>query len=183
MSVDADRVFSSRRLESIRAKILMGCLALATLTAALGAYSQIAQRELAGLATTIYDDAFMGVSYLRSAQVHFGDLSRRTESAGLNQLAVAAILDDLEVASERAMSAAGKQEVDALRSRISAASAADHSLDTRRVRRRRRDVRRRWIPLSPFGRQSCRRTGSDGPGSPSSAYCWRPWSSRSLSPA
>ena len=122
-------------LMSIRAKILMGCLALTTLTAALGAYSQIAQRQLAGLATTIYDDAFMGVSYLRSAQVHFGDLSHQagphqtglgqTGEAGLDQPAVAAILDDLSVASERAMSAAGKQEVDALRSRIAAASAGD----------------------------------------------------------
>ena len=108
---------------SIRAKILMGCLALTMLTAALGAYSQIAQRQLAGLATTIYDDAFMGVSYLRSAQVHFGDLPRRTGVAGLDQSAIAAILDDLKVASERAMSPAGKQGVDALRSRISAASA------------------------------------------------------------
>jgi len=122
-------------LMSIRAKILMGCLALTTLTAALGAYSQIAQRQLAGLATTIYDDAFMGVSYLRSAQVHFGELSRQTGlgqtglgqtgEAGLDQPAVAAILDDLSVASERAMSAAGKQEVDALRSRIAAASTGD----------------------------------------------------------
>jgi len=117
-------------LMSIRAKILMSCLALTMLTAALGAYSQLAQQQLAGLATTIYDDAFMGVSYLRSAQVHFGDLSRQagsrqTGQAVLDQPAVADILDDLKVASERAMSAEGKQRVDALRSRIAATSAED----------------------------------------------------------
>ena len=110
---------------SIRAKILMGCLALTLLTAALGGYSQLAQRQLAGLATTIYDDAFMGVSYLRSAQVHFAELSRRTGDTDFDQSAVAAILDDLSVASERAMSAEGRQEVDALRSRLSAATAED----------------------------------------------------------
>ena len=109
-------------LMSIRAKILIGCLALTTLTAVLGAHSQLAQRQLAGLATTIYDDAFMGISYLRSAQVRFGDLSRSTGEAVLDQSAVAAILEDLDVASERAMSEEGRRGVDALRNRISTAS-------------------------------------------------------------
>jgi len=112
-------------LMSIRAKILMGCLALTMLTAALGAYTQVAQRQLAGLATTIYDDAFMGVSYLRSAQFHFGNLSRRAGEATVDQSAVAAILDDLSIAGERAMSAEGRREVDVLRSRLAAASPAD----------------------------------------------------------
>ncbi len=110
---------------SIRAKILMGCLALAMLTAVLGAYTQLAQQQLAGLATTIYDDAFLGLSYLRSAQVHFVDLSRKTGEIALDQSAIAAILDDLSVARERAMSAEGKQGVDALQSRIAAASVKD----------------------------------------------------------
>ena len=110
-------------LMSIRAKILMGCLALTLLMAALGAYSQLAQRQLAGLATTIYDDAFMGVSYLRSAQVRFAELSHGAVGAEFDQAAVAAILDDLGVASERAMSAEGRRQVDALRARLSAATA------------------------------------------------------------
>ena len=112
-------------LMSIRARILMGCLALTMLTAALGAYSQLAQQQLAGLATTIYDDAFMGVSYLRSAQVHFSDLSCKTGLTALDQSAVAVILDDLGVASERAMSVQGRREVDALRSRLLTATRDD----------------------------------------------------------
>jgi hypothetical protein len=54
---------------SIRSKILSGCALLTLLTWLLGAYGQMTERDLGKLALNIYDDAFMGVSYLRSAQV------------------------------------------------------------------------------------------------------------------
>jgi hypothetical protein len=71
---------------TIRSKILAGCLALTALTGflgavavlaerELGAVAVLAERELGALALGIYDDAFMSVSYLRSAQVGFAKLA------------------------------------------------------------------------------------------------------------
>jgi diguanylate cyclase (GGDEF)-like protein len=99
---------NSRAIMSIRSKILAGCLALTALTGILGLYSLRAERELGELALRIYDDAFMGVSYLRSAQVGFALLDMSTRQGTLQPEAVEGILDDLQVAQDRAMSAEGR---------------------------------------------------------------------------
>jgi diguanylate cyclase (GGDEF)-like protein len=93
---------------SIRLRILAGCLALTGLTGILGAYAQQAERELGALALRIYDEAFMGVSYLRSAQVGFASLVSAAQNGKLQPDAVSAVRDDLGVARERAMSAEGR---------------------------------------------------------------------------
>ena len=60
---------------TIRSAILLGCLAMALVTAALGLFSRRAEREVGVLAERIYDRAFMSMSYLRSAQNSFARAS------------------------------------------------------------------------------------------------------------
>ncbi|WP_428485230.1 putative bifunctional diguanylate cyclase/phosphodiesterase [Rhodopila sp.] len=99
---------------SIRSKILAGCMALTVLTGVLGGYAQRAERELGALAFRIYDDAFMGVSYLRSAQVGFASLAEAGRNGSLQPAAVSAVLEDLDVARDRAMSPAGRNAAESL---------------------------------------------------------------------
>ncbi|MBV9749432.1 MAG: HAMP domain-containing protein, partial [Acetobacteraceae bacterium] len=106
---------------SIRSKILAGFLALTTLTGLLGAFAQVAERQLGALALRIYDDAFMAVSYLRSAQIEFAGLAARLPAARPGADAVQPVLDDLDVARERAMSQAGRVQVEALQEHVAAA--------------------------------------------------------------
>ena len=105
---------------SIRSKILAGFLALTTLTGLLGGFAQVAERELGALALRIYDDAFMAVSYLRSAQVEFAGLAASVPMRPPAADAVNAVLDDLDVARDRAMSQAGRAQVNALRAHVAA---------------------------------------------------------------
>ncbi len=107
-----------RRGMSIRSKILAGFLALTTLTGLLGGFAQVAERELGALALRIYDDAFMAVSYLRSAQVEFAGLAASVPMRPPAADAVNAVLDDLDVARDRAMSQAGRAQVEALRAHV-----------------------------------------------------------------
>jgi len=111
---------------SIRSKILAGCLALTVLTGLLGAYAQMAEKELGVLALRIYDDAFMGVSYLRSAQVGFAMMAASAREGTLEPGAAAAVLDDLDIARGRAMSAEGRAVAGSLGAAI--ASLAAHGV-------------------------------------------------------
>ncbi len=99
---------------SIRSKILSGCAALTLLACLLGAYAQRAERDLGSLAFRIYDDAFMGVSYLRSAQVGFAALTAAAHHGPVDPDAITAVLDDLTVARERAMSVEGRAAAEQL---------------------------------------------------------------------
>lgn len=119
---------------SIRSKILAGCAALTVLAWLLGAYAQRAERELGSLALSIYDDAFMGVSYLRSAQVGFVTLTYSTRSGTVEPGAVTAILDDLAVAADRAMSAEGRDAAESLANAVK--SAAEHEEENPAVQAR-----------------------------------------------
>jgi len=103
---------------SIRSKILAGCLALTALTGFLGAFALTAERQLDALALRIYDDAFMSVSYLRSAQVGFAGLAAGVGAGTPDAGAVGEVLDDLDVVRDRAMSPAGKAQAVALRARV-----------------------------------------------------------------
>ncbi len=105
---------------TIRSKILAGCLALTVLTALLGLYAQRAERELGTLALRIYDEAFMGVSYLRSAQAGFALLAAGARDGRLDPEAVAGVIGDLEVAQARAMSPEGRADADRLATAVAA---------------------------------------------------------------
>ena len=110
-------------MTSIRSKILAGCLALTALTAMLGIYAHRAERELGGLALNIYDEAFMGVSYLRSAQVGFAFLAASARHGAVDPNAAAAVIDDLRVARDRAMSPQGRAMVERLSDAIASVAA------------------------------------------------------------
>jgi signal transduction histidine kinase/DNA-binding NarL/FixJ family response regulator len=107
---------------TLRVKILAGCFALAFLTALLGLYTQHSERRLGKLAIDIYDNAFMSVSYLRSAEVAFARLSAQAHEPGWSQAAAAAseqdMLSDLDVVRDRAMTKPARAEAIALRARI-----------------------------------------------------------------
>jgi len=107
---------------TLRVKILAGCFALAFLTGLLGLYTQQAERRLGKLAIDIYDNAFMSVSYLRSAEVAFARLSAQAHEPGWSPAAAAdaeqEMLSDLDVVRERAMSAAARAQAAALRARV-----------------------------------------------------------------
>jgi diguanylate cyclase (GGDEF)-like protein len=122
---------------SIRFKILFGCLSLTLITVVMGGFTQRAQEELGVIATRIYDEAFMAVSYLREAQNGLMKLNLTldrleagrgsvvepgadVETAALLAEAVPEILGSLQVAQERAMSVEGEQATAALRTEIEA---------------------------------------------------------------
>ena len=109
---------------TIRSKILAGCLALTLLTGGLGLYAQRAERELGELALRIYDEAFMGVSYLRSAQAGFAALTNAvSRDPAVDAEAQATIIDDLAIARQRAMSPAGQAAAEGLSTAVAATSA------------------------------------------------------------
>lgn len=134
---------------SIRLKILLGCLALTAVTVLLGSFTREAQKELGSVATRIYDEAFLAVSYLHSAQnsltkaelAYQRDHVTRNEQA-VHQIgnpainlaaAVPDILQDLLVAQERAMSSEGRkaaQDLSAGMERLAATAAAGGNLLT-----------------------------------------------------
>jgi methyl-accepting chemotaxis protein len=125
----------------IRLRILAGCLLLTSLTIGLGLFALDAQQRMSDLAVRIYDEAVMSVSSIRSAETKFAHLrglyavaNERQRAAGLGsqaaaiddgavKSAVTSILEDLDVAQERAMSGDGRTAVAALRLRIQAIAA------------------------------------------------------------
>jgi diguanylate cyclase (GGDEF)-like protein len=105
---------------SIRTWILASCLALTLLTGAMGLFLERADQALADVALDIYDNAFMAVSYLRSAELGFAQLAAR--AGGAPAPAMDSILGDLDVALARAMSPQGRAQVAALRAELVAAA-------------------------------------------------------------
>jgi signal transduction histidine kinase/DNA-binding response OmpR family regulator len=105
-----------------RVKILAGCFALALLTGLLGLYTQDAERHLGKLAIDIYDNAFMAVSYLRSAEVGFARLSSQSREPGWSPAgakpAELDMLGDLDVVRDRAMSTLGRAQAIELKAHI-----------------------------------------------------------------
>ncbi len=115
---------------SIARKILLGCLSLTLVTLVVGLLSGGAQSQLAGIALRIYDEAFMSMSYLRSAQNTFVGISRDLASGGANSGAnrrvdagdvserFDAAAGDLDVARDRAMSPQGRAAAEGLHARM-----------------------------------------------------------------
>ncbi|RKK03451.1 EAL domain-containing protein [Pseudoroseomonas wenyumeiae] len=98
----------------IRLKILVACIALTGVTLLMGSFSQRAQRDLGEVATRLYDDAFLAMNYLRSAESKLvrAEAEYLPAPGADTQAAFAAALADagadLEVARARAMSAEGE---------------------------------------------------------------------------
>ncbi len=107
----------------IRLKIFSGCLVLALLTISLGLFAQRSEQRLGALALSLYDDTFMSMSYLRSAQADFAEvevaISERRPTEGLERN----LRDDLTIAGERAPAADLRSKVAALQTDIAHALA------------------------------------------------------------
>jgi diguanylate cyclase (GGDEF)-like protein len=116
-------------MRSIRTTILVGCLTLTGLTGGLGLYERASEHRLGDLALRIYDDAFMGVSYLRSAQVHFALLADSLRAGHAPPNGVADVLDDLKVARDRAMSPQGREAAEHLSHSVTELADRPGSLD------------------------------------------------------
>ncbi|WP_299842795.1 EAL domain-containing protein [uncultured Jannaschia sp.] len=120
---------------SIRLKLVVGCLSLTLMMAGIGLYLQRSQQDIGALATRIYDEALMSVSYLRSAQNGLMELlvanarvgreidgttaseARRDMHARI-EAALPTILSDLEIARERVMSPMAVSALESLYARI-----------------------------------------------------------------
>ncbi|MBI3515778.1 MAG: HAMP domain-containing protein [Proteobacteria bacterium] len=132
----------------IRLTIFLGCLGITVAGVVLGLFLLRAEARLGSLAIRGYDDVFLAVNYVRSAQVNFVDLAgafrapsvaaepavpserQRLLSAARGEAAaqpaapafdaakfaerVAAVLDDLQVAEQRAISDNGRRLTNAL---------------------------------------------------------------------
>ena len=103
---------------SIRSKLFGVCFCLITITVGMGVYSLVVQQRLGAVATGIYDEAFLAVSYLRAAQnslLKAGMALHRGAPAEAAAL-LANVAEDLVVADERAMSPDGHTAILALQS-------------------------------------------------------------------
>ncbi len=104
---------------SVQLKILAACLVFVAIIAALGGLAQQQAAQMGRLAISIYDHAFMGMSFVDQTQEEFLRLaaSHRAADATLGDKAgragLSKVLERLDVALERAVSdrtrAAGKQ--------------------------------------------------------------------------
>ena len=108
---------------SIRLKILVACLCLTAITIASGVLARASQSELGGLAFRLYDDAFMSMSYLRSAQNTLLSVSHdlaaplSDRQSSLNDKLDSA-LSDLQVAHDRALSPEGARAANWLQQQL-----------------------------------------------------------------
>jgi methyl-accepting chemotaxis protein len=119
---------------SVQLKILAACLAFVVIIATLGGLAQRQAAQMGRLAISIYDHAFMGMSYIDQAQEEFLRLAATHRGAGATlsddagRAALKSVLVRLDVALERAASDrsrdAGKQ-VRALLAALPEAGAAE----------------------------------------------------------
>src|SRR3954468_5220397 len=94
---------------SIRLKILLGCLAMLALTVGRGVYERQQAQALGRLAIGVYEQSLMSISYARSAQAGFLRLAgARAGAATIPSGKLKDVLDDLDVAIERASSASAR---------------------------------------------------------------------------
>ena len=95
---------------SVQLKILVACLGFVAIIAALGGLAQQQASQMGRLAISIYDHAFMGMSYVDQTQEEFlrFTASHRDPGATLADPAARAglqkVVDRLDVAMERAVS-------------------------------------------------------------------------------
>ncbi|RYY16434.1 MAG: HAMP domain-containing protein, partial [Alphaproteobacteria bacterium] len=125
---------------SIRLKILVACLCLTAITIASGVLARASQSELGGLAFRLYDDAFMSMSYLRSAQNTLLSVSRDlaapvTEGLPALDEKMESAVSDLQVAHDRALSPEGakmatwlQQQVAIVQQQVRSGLPARHSV-------------------------------------------------------
>ena len=115
-------------LMSIRTKIFLGCISLTLVTVVVGMLLQNSQQTLGDNALGIYDNGFVPMSYMRSAQSIVlgisGELADADKSDAVFIEQLQSVLDALDVARERAMSPRGAEAAKNLYAAVSALQAA-----------------------------------------------------------
>ena len=110
----------------VRVKILIGCLGFLALTIGLGLFTRAQEAELGQLSMDVYDNALIGVSYVRKVQTDFVRLGATEQAATAPFQGKAArqqldaVLEDFDVAIERAITKKGAASARKLRTRIAA---------------------------------------------------------------
>ena len=107
----------------IRSVLLLSCLSLALLTGTVGLFDRWTEQRIGHLASTIFDEAFLSMSYLRSAQNGFvhaanGCLGAAPATCRLDPHPLPDILANLAIAEERAPSPQGHASAAALAKNI-----------------------------------------------------------------
>ena len=105
----------------IRLKIFSGCFALALLTIVLALFAQRSEQRLGALALGVYDDEFMSMNYLRSAQIDFVDVERAIQDGLPIKRPAGDLIEDLTVAVERAPSGHQQATIADLRAHLNRA--------------------------------------------------------------
>ncbi len=113
----------------IRSALLLACLSMALLTGTLGLFDRWTEQRIGHLASTIFDEAFLSMSYLRSAQngfVHAAGscLSVAPPNCQVEARHIPEILANLKIAEERSPSPQGHAAAAALARNLR--SLADH---------------------------------------------------------
>jgi signal transduction histidine kinase/DNA-binding response OmpR family regulator/HPt (histidine-containing phosphotransfer) domain-containing protein len=107
---------------SVRFKILIGCLCFLAVTIALGLYMREQVHKVEQHALDVYDNALIGVSYVHKVQTDFVRLAGQTNAGkplpGDAPKQLDALLADLDVAVERAISKHGREDALKLRAEI-----------------------------------------------------------------
>jgi signal transduction histidine kinase len=89
---------------TIRFKILLACFALVAITGSLGTFAWSQERELGALATGIYDNAVVGVSYAQKARTDFVRAAADASTGkALSREDMLPVMEELDVARERAI--------------------------------------------------------------------------------
>src|ERR1700694_249703 len=108
--------FSAHR-GTIRTRILMACLAISTITAALGGYATVGIRHAEDLVVKTFDESLMSINYARAAAADFSAMRaafyrrlitddpdvRKTLDGEIDTLAKT-LVEDLTIAAERSQS-------------------------------------------------------------------------------
>ena len=113
---------------TIKSVLLIACLSMALLTGALGLFDRWTEQRIGQLASTIFDQTFLAMSYLRSAQNGFlhatAGCTEGLTACVVMEHQLADILDNLQVAEDRAASPQGRAVAAALAADLR--SLADH---------------------------------------------------------
>ena len=102
---------------TLKAKLLTGCLILILAPGGGGMFAWRLQHRLGDLAIAIYDSAVIGVSYIGKAQA---DFIRYAGAPATNAKRLATIVNNLNVASERASTVRARAVSDSVRDKINA---------------------------------------------------------------
>src|SRR3569623_1057279 len=115
---------------TIRFKILLACFALVANTGSLGTFAWFQERELGALATGIYDNAVVGVSYAQKAHTDFVRVASDAAIGNpLSRQALEPVLQEFDVARERAITPVGRAFAKQIRADIAGLGAPNAAMD------------------------------------------------------